>query len=225
MELLVQRYARLVFATCLRSAPEQRDWAEEGTQAVFILLWRKVGSLQANGQIARWLFRAANLLMKRKLRDEARRRKREVKIMGEIGHSAISPPSRPEWEDALEMLNQALDSLGKKQQDAILLHFLQDRPREEVALHLGCSGKALDNEDPIRFGQTPNLLRQAGPHALSILPYSLAQYSGKGEGAGMSSGRPFLLDRRLGTGRDLRGNVSLGRDRTIGDRRIEDHVA
>src|ERR1051326_4318523 len=73
---LVAKYADMVFGTALRRT---RDWqlAEDVTQAVFIVLARRAGSLRGEGSLGGWLHRTTLYAAANAVRAEDRRRRRE----------------------------------------------------------------------------------------------------------------------------------------------------
>src|SRR5215472_2473105 len=73
---LAERHVNLVYSTALRRAGSPHA-AEEITQAVFIILARKAGSLSAKTVLSGWLYHTARLTAGNFLRGEIRRQQRE----------------------------------------------------------------------------------------------------------------------------------------------------
>src|SRR5690349_5687246 len=69
---LVHRHVDLVYSVAMRILRDTHK-AEEITQAVFIVLARKAGGLDAGVILSSWLCRTARHLSQRALRDEFRR--------------------------------------------------------------------------------------------------------------------------------------------------------
>ena len=92
-ETLVTRYVSLVYATAMRRVGEVH-LAEEITQAVFILLARKAGSLGPNTIVPSWLHRTAGFAASDALKSQRRRRQRESEAQMQ---TAINAPENEEW--------------------------------------------------------------------------------------------------------------------------------
>ena len=56
-EALVARHAGWLYAAAFRQLGD-RHAAEDATQAVFVLLWRRARRIRGRGKVSGWLFRA-----------------------------------------------------------------------------------------------------------------------------------------------------------------------
>jgi RNA polymerase sigma factor (sigma-70 family) len=135
---LVRRYVDLVYATCFR---DLRDYhlAEDATQAVFLVLSRKAGTLRREVVLAGWLFRAARLVVRNLKKQEARRKARErlaAEMLQQTSSTALA------WGNLSPLLSDGLEKLGSKDRDAVLLHYFQHKTLAEVGNATGVSEDA-----------------------------------------------------------------------------------
>jgi RNA polymerase sigma factor (sigma-70 family) len=135
---LVSRHIDLVYSAALRSGANHHQ-AEEISQAVFVILARKAGSLSPGTVLAGWLFRAARLTAANLLRTEMRRIRREQEAYMQ---SNPSDKTVELWQQVAPALNEIIDSLREKERNAIVLRYLQGKNYREVAAALGGSEEA-----------------------------------------------------------------------------------
>jgi len=136
-ELLVKRHVDMVYATALRHLRDPH-LAKDVSQAVFILLARKAGSLKPSVMLAGWLYRTALHVARRALRDRQRRQRREL----EASTMNFNEPAEELWGRLEPHLDRALSALNSADRDAVVLRILQQRSFREVALSLGVSEDA-----------------------------------------------------------------------------------
>lgn len=129
---LCERYASLVSAACRRQGSPDAD---EATQAVFIVLARRAGTV-AGDHLAGWLVGTARRVVARQRRAAARRRRHEQEA---VVPSRSADPADPAWAEALPHLDDALASLSPGRREAVLRFHLQGKPQAVVAAELGCS--------------------------------------------------------------------------------------
>ncbi|MBX3731097.1 MAG: sigma-70 family RNA polymerase sigma factor [Verrucomicrobiae bacterium] len=140
---LVTRHAGMVHAAALRQTGNP-DWAEEVTQAVFVLLARKAGSLSPDTILAGWLMRATRFAASDLLRGERRRLARETTAfqMNDPSESGSASESGRLWDRIAPVLDACLARLREGDRNALLLRYFQNRSLAEIGASLGIAEDA-----------------------------------------------------------------------------------
>jgi RNA polymerase sigma-70 factor (ECF subfamily) len=140
---LYDRYGRLVFSLAV-SIINNAEEAEEITQEVFLLIWEKSASYQADqGKVAAWLtgitrHRAIDVLRRRNARPEGHR----MDWM-----QSVEEPDLPDGSEPVESLvegqqeglkiRQAVAALPPEQQRVLELAYFRGLTQEEIAIQTG----------------------------------------------------------------------------------------
>src|SRR3954468_12778483 len=125
---LVSRHINLVYSVALRQVGDT-SLAEEISQAVFIILARKARSLSPKTILSGWLCRTARYVSADTLRNQRRRQSREQESHMQ---SLLNEPDSTAWSQIAPLLDDALNCLGEKEHDAVVLRFFDDKDLKEV---------------------------------------------------------------------------------------------
>ncbi len=131
---LAEHHADSVYSACCRALGGSED-AEDATQAVFIALAQKAGSIGASTPIAAWLHTAARYACRKILRGRARRKahEREAAAM----RSASAQPPDDGWDEVSPELDEAVESLPRKYREVVVLRHFSGLSEAETATQLG----------------------------------------------------------------------------------------
>ena len=134
---LVARHTDFVFSAALRQV-NSPDLAGDIAQGVFTDLAHKARLLaeQMPGSLAGWLHRGTRYAALNHLRDTRRRLANERQAMEQL---LINSESAPDWERIRPVLDEALDSLGDEDREALLLRYFKNQDFRAVGLALGVS--------------------------------------------------------------------------------------
>ena len=137
---LVSRHINLVYSVALRRLHDTH-FAEEVTQAAFIILARKAGSLNAKTILSAWLCRTAQYAAADASKMQRRRQRREQEMHMESVLNQTEPESSP-WTDIAPLLDIAMAQLGENDHSAIVLRFFERKDLKQVGAALGVSENA-----------------------------------------------------------------------------------
>lgn len=135
---LVSRHTNLVYSTALRRIGNPQQ-TEEITQAVFIILARKAGSLNERTILPSWLYRTACYVSGHAFRQELRRQRCEQEAFMQ---SRSNQTESEAWPQIMPLLEVAMLRLSQPDRDALVLRFFEGRSLNEVGVALGASEEA-----------------------------------------------------------------------------------
>ena len=130
---LVSRHVNLVYSVAIRQV-RNPHLAEEITQGVFIILARKAKSLSPKTILSGWLCRTARNIAANTLRTERRRQFHEQESQMQ---SLLNEPDSTAWNQIAPLLDEALNCLGEKEHDAVVLRFFEGQDLKQVGGSLG----------------------------------------------------------------------------------------
>jgi RNA polymerase sigma factor (sigma-70 family) len=142
--VLVRRQIDLVYSAALRQTRNPHA-AEEVTQAVFVVLARKAGSLLRLGTLTGWLYQATRLTAANYLRTESRRARRDQEAFMQSLINEPAESSEEAWTQTAPLLDSAMGELSPGDRDAVLLRYFENKSLRDVGLALGV------NEDAARM--------------------------------------------------------------------------
>ncbi len=141
---IVTRYTDLVYSAAVRQV-ESSAVAGDIAQSVFTDLAHKAGALApgcaaaSSPSLAGWLHRATRYAALNHLRDTRRRLTNERQAMEQLLVNSESPAN---WEQIRPALDEAIDSLGDEDREAVLLRYFKNQDYRAVGQALGISDDA-----------------------------------------------------------------------------------
>jgi RNA polymerase sigma factor (sigma-70 family) len=120
---LVARHINLVYSAALRHV-NNADQARDISQTVFLILARKASTLAGGVVLSGWLYQTARLTAANFVRNEMRRRQREEEAQME---STSNTPDDDPWPQIRPLLDEAMEQLGEKDRNAIVLRFFEGK--------------------------------------------------------------------------------------------------
>jgi RNA polymerase sigma factor (sigma-70 family) len=130
---LVQRHGGMVLSVC-RHRLRNLDDAEDASQAVFLILARKAGTIRRRATLASWLHGVARRVANNMALLAHRRKERQ----GFAVEVAQSPDNRDiTWRELQVALDEEMERLPDAVRAAVVLCYLEGKTRDEAAMQLG----------------------------------------------------------------------------------------
>lgn len=136
---LVRKHINLVYSTALRQVGGDAHFAQDVTQSVFSDLARKARKLGEDVVLAGWLYRHTVFTASKMVRAEQRRKIREQHA---VAMTSLTPDTNAGWEAIAPLLDEAMNALGGRERDAMVLRFFQGQDLRTVGAAFGVSEDA-----------------------------------------------------------------------------------
>ena len=131
---LVHRHVNWVYSVALRYVGNSQD-AQDVTQAVFIILAKKVAGLRQRATIIGWLYETTRFTCVRFLRTKARLRAREQEAY--VQSTLNDSDTDSVWRQLAPLLEEAMTRLNEKERALLALRFFENKSSTEAAGLLG----------------------------------------------------------------------------------------
>lgn len=133
--LLLPHYRDRVFRLCF-SMLQQRAWAEDVSQDVFLRIWRALPGFAGQSSLSTWIY----AISRNACLSELRKRRPQISIdddedgyRPEIAGLAVADAD----DSATVSVTQMLDQLPERYRQAVTLFYMEDQSYEQTAASLG----------------------------------------------------------------------------------------
>lgn len=139
LESLFRRYSGAVFDACVRILRNRAE-AEDATQETFVLAHRNLSKVLTMPSPMGWLYRVATTVCFKTLRTA---RRQGVDASSSADQQVSVEPQAGDRIDAVRQLRQLASSLGERDFEIVVSHFVHGMNQGEIAEHLGISRRAV----------------------------------------------------------------------------------
>jgi RNA polymerase sigma factor (sigma-70 family) len=136
---LVERHIGMVHSAALRHVGDS-ILAQDITQAVFIILARKAGTLGPDTILSTWLYRTTHHAAVDALKIQRRRQRREQEAY--MQSALLNDDPNSAWKQLSPLLEEAMASLVESDRAALVLRYFEKKTGAEIALALKVSPEA-----------------------------------------------------------------------------------
>lgn len=132
-DALIRRYANLVHGVAMRQTRNDEQLSADVSQAVFIIFIQKIRSIGSARALPGWFHMTTRYAVRTAMRSSRRREHYEQQAArGErIMNISIDDQAN------LELLDEAVASLGKTDRDLVLMRYMQSREVDAIATDIG----------------------------------------------------------------------------------------
>ena len=130
---IVSRHINKVYSAALRHS-NNPGYAEEITQAVFVILAKEAANLSKKVILSGWLYQTARLASLTFLKAEIRRGRREQEAQMQ---SVVNESADETWTQIAPLLDSAMAALNETDRHAVVLRFFDGKSLREVGATLG----------------------------------------------------------------------------------------
>ena len=139
LEQIARRYVGFVYNAALRQVHNDRHLAEDVSQAVFVILSRKIHDINRGTLLHGWLFTTTRFAAKNAMKMRKRRTHYE-RIAAGMRSEAVTPD--PSGEVITPLLDEALADLREPDRCAVLLSYFGGKTYREVGAEIGATEEA-----------------------------------------------------------------------------------
>lgn len=134
----VRRHINLVYSAALRRIGGDAHAAADVTQQVFLAAAQRPNALARHARLSGWLYATTRNAAINLMRDEQRRKARELAA---LAADELHAPDRPaaDWDRLRPVLDAAMDELSDGDREAVLLRFFAGLPLAQIGAKLKVS--------------------------------------------------------------------------------------